>query len=61
MKKQEELKEGYALLAARDKEILLIQRGELRRKRKPARTKEIREEGFRKYMELFYAPIPKME
>ncbi|XP_038652408.1 WD repeat-containing protein 97 [Scyliorhinus canicula] len=61
MKKQEELKQGYALLAARDKEILLIQRGELRRKRKPARTKEIREEGFRKYMELFYAPMPKME
>ncbi|XP_067872194.1 WD repeat-containing protein 97 isoform X2 [Heterodontus francisci] len=61
MKKQEQLREAYALLAVRDEEIRLIQRGELKSKAKPPRTKEICEEGFRKYMQLFYVETPKIE
>uniref|UniRef100_UPI00398E7A73 WD repeat-containing protein 97 isoform X2 n=1 Tax=Pristiophorus japonicus TaxID=55135 RepID=UPI00398E7A73 len=61
LKKQEQLKEAYALLAAREQEILLIQRGELKSKRKPPRTKEIQEEGFRRYMQLFYVETPRIK
>ncbi|XP_043547015.1 uncharacterized protein LOC122550351 [Chiloscyllium plagiosum] len=55
LERQEHLKEAYASLAARDEEIRLIQRGEMRGRKKPPRTKEILEEGFRKYMQLLYA------
>ncbi|GCC16301.1 hypothetical protein chiPu_0022399 [Chiloscyllium punctatum] len=61
LERQEHLKEAYASLAARDEEIRLIQRGEMTGRKKPPRTKEILEEGFRKYMQLLYAEAPHIE
>ncbi|XP_067825182.1 WD repeat-containing protein 97-like [Heptranchias perlo] len=58
---QEQVKEAYALLAAREAEILLIQRGELKCKKKAPRSKEVLQEGFRKYMQLFYVETPRIE
>ncbi|XP_032900969.1 WD repeat-containing protein 97 isoform X2 [Amblyraja radiata] len=58
MKKQEHLKEAYAVLAAREAEILLIQRGELKSKKKRQHTKEVLQEGFRGYMRLLYGDGP---
>ncbi|XP_059497142.1 WD repeat-containing protein 97 [Stegostoma tigrinum] len=61
LEKQDRLKEAYASLAMRDEEILLIQRGEMRGRKKPPRTKEILQQGFRKYMQLLYAETPHIE
>ncbi|XP_078280047.1 WD repeat-containing protein 97 [Rhinoraja longicauda] len=61
MKEQEHLKEAYAVLAAREAEIIQIQRGELKSKKKQQPTKEVLLEGFQGYMRLLYGEIPHIE
>ncbi|XP_072911279.1 WD repeat-containing protein 97-like isoform X2 [Hemitrygon akajei] len=60
-RKQEELKEAYAVLAAREQEILLIQRGELKSKKNTSHSKKVLQEGFQRYMQLIYGETPRIE
>ncbi|XP_062898592.1 uncharacterized protein LOC134343789 [Mobula hypostoma] len=61
IKKQEELKEAYAVLAAREQEILLIQRGELKSKKNTSHSKEVLQAGFQRYMQLIYGETPRIK
>ncbi|XP_069790872.1 WD repeat-containing protein 97-like [Narcine bancroftii] len=61
MTQQKQQKEAYALLEAREREIRLIQQGEVKSRKKPPHTKEIAQEGFRRYLRLLYGETPRFE
>ncbi|KAK6490431.1 WD repeat-containing protein 97-like [Huso huso] len=53
--------EAYAMLAARDRELLLLKQGELQSRKKPKGSKSTKKEAFRRYLHLLHLDRPQIQ
>lgn len=55
------LLQGLSQMADRDQDLELVQKGKVSVTKKSRPTKEMKEEAFEKYLQIFYKPQPKIE